>query len=42
MAECNVVKKRFKRWGGEDVGCDVSALSNHCSTEMLKGINNGI
>ena len=30
------MKKRVSRCGGEDVGCDVSALSSHCNTEMLR------
>ena len=34
-AEWRVVKKRVRRWGGEDVGWDVSAFRSHCSTEIL-------
>jgi hypothetical protein len=34
-AECRVVKKRVRRCGGEDVGCEVSAFRSHCSTEIL-------
>lgn len=34
-AECRVVKKRVRRCGGDDVGCEVSAFRSHCSTEML-------
>lgn len=31
-----MVKKRLRRWGGEDVGWDVSALSSHCKTDILR------
>lgn len=34
-AECRVVKKRVRRCGGDDVGCEVSAFRSHCSTEIL-------
>jgi hypothetical protein len=29
------VKKRVRRCGGDDVGCEVSAFRSHCSTEIL-------
>ena len=29
------MKKRVRRWGGEDVGCEVSAFRSHWRTEML-------
>lgn len=31
------MKKRVSRWGGEDVGCEVSAFSSHWMTDILKG-----
>jgi hypothetical protein len=31
------VKNRDRRCGGEDVGCDVSALRSHCRTDILRG-----
>jgi len=34
--EWRVVKKRERRWGGDDAGWDVSALSSHWRTEILK------
>jgi hypothetical protein len=34
-AEWRVVKKRVRRWGGEDVGWDVSAFRSHCNTDIL-------
>jgi len=35
-AECRVVKKRVRRCGGDDVGCEVSAFRSHCMTEILR------
>ena len=29
------MKKRVRRCGGDDVGCEVSAFRSHCSTEIL-------
>ena len=29
------MKKRVRRWGGREVGWDVSAFRSHCITEML-------
>jgi hypothetical protein len=35
-AEWSAVKKHVRRWGGKEVGWDVSAFRSHCITEMLK------
>lgn len=33
---CRVVKKRWRRKGGEEVGEDVSALQSHWRTDILE------